>query len=142
MALRVISPARPRPRGRPSPIPLADWWQVAQAMVLFPDSRGSKKRSLPRVTLSAVWGLSAGTGTAPNTAAARAGRALSVLQATAATPTATASGMTMSHGQRGPMLCFPLSERPLRNAGNLAPGSTEDGARDSAYDRTWSSGAV
>src|SRR2546430_8254055 len=98
MALRGISPLAPMPRGSPSAIPLADWWQVAQAIALLPDRRGSKKRSLPRATFSPVCGLSGGIGTAPSTAAALAGLfALSVLHATAVTAAAAARGRTMGH---------------------------------------------
>src|SRR5258705_10455523 len=123
MALRVISPLAPMLRGSPSLIPFPGLWQVAQAMVLLPDRRVSKNRSLPSATLSGVWGLSAGMGTVPSTAAARAGRALSVLQATAMTATAVARGRTMSHGQRGRTVIFPPSElAPFRTGGNIPAG--------------------
>ena len=104
MALRVISPLAPMLRGRPSVRPVPARWQVAQAMVLPPDRRGSKKSSLPSATFSGVWGLSAGTGTGPSTAAALAGSALLVFQAAAMTAIETARGMTTSHGQRGRMV--------------------------------------
>src|SRR5207302_3012540 len=121
------------PRGSPSLSPLAALWQLAQAIVLFPDRRRSKKSSLPRATLSGVWGLSAGIGTVPRTAAALTGRARSVLQATAVTATAAARGVTMSHGQRGPMGIFPPSElAPFRNGGNLPAGPRKGSARHSA----------
>jgi len=55
-------PLAPMLRGSPSLIPFPGLWQVAQAMVLLPDRRVSKNRSLPSATLSGVWGLSAGNG--------------------------------------------------------------------------------
>src|SRR5438270_11476750 len=125
MALRVISPLAPMLRGSPSVRPCPARWQVAQAMVLFPDRRGSENRSLPRATFSAVGGLPGGIGTGPSTAAAPvpARAALSVFQATATTAMATARGMTTSHGQRGRTVNSLSEFAPFGNGAESIPMS-------------------
>src|SRR4051794_1168018 len=124
MALRGISPPAPRLRGRPSVRLPPARWQVAQAMVLLPDSRGSKNSSLPSATFSRVGGLPTGVGAGPSTAEASAGAPPFVFQAAATTVTDTARGMTTSHGQRGRM-GFLLSElAPFENAGESSGPSS------------------